>query len=89
MSSQVLKHKDSNVFCLNCLNHFPNEEKLKAYKKFHCVRLEMPKLTKDEYGEYVKQIINFKKVAFVVYADFEAFLENIDSCEPVSKTSFA
>ena len=28
LSSQVSKHNKSKVFCLSCLNHFPNEEKL-------------------------------------------------------------
>ena len=28
LSSQMSKHDHANSFCLNCLNHFPNEEKL-------------------------------------------------------------
>ena len=32
LSSQMSKHDHTNVFCLNCLNHFPNEEKLKIHE---------------------------------------------------------
>ena len=50
---------------------------------------------KDKDNDLVfPQIISFKnlnrfmKHPFVVYADFEAFLENIDSCEPDNRKSF-
>ena len=34
LSSQMSKHGHTNVFCLNCLNHFPNEEKLKIHEEY-------------------------------------------------------
>ena len=50
---------------------------------------------KDKDSDLVfPQIISFKnlnrfmKHPFVVYADFEAFLKNIDSCEPDKRKSF-
>ena len=46
LSSQVSGHKESNSFCLNCLNHFPNEEKLKIHEEYclknQAIRIEMP-----------------------------------------------
>ena len=78
LSSQVSGHKESNVFCLNCLNHFPNEEKLKIHEEYclknQAIRIEMP-----EKGSFISFIHHNRsiKVPFVVYADFEAFMEEI------------
>ena len=43
LSSQVSGHKESNSFCLNCLNHFPNEEKLKIHEEY-CLKNQAIKL---------------------------------------------
>ena len=89
LSSQVSGHKESNSFCLNCLNHFPNEEKLKIHEEYclknQAIRIEMP-----EKGSLVTFIHHNRsiKVPFVVYADFEAFTEEISTCEPNDKKSF-
>ena len=46
LSSQVSGHKESKSFCLNCLNHFPNEEKLKIHEAYclknQAIKIEMP-----------------------------------------------
>ena len=46
LSSQMSKHDHANSFCLNCLNHFPNEEKLKIHEEYclknQAIRIEMP-----------------------------------------------
>ena len=82
LSSQVSGHKESNVFCLNCLNHFPNEEKLKIHEEYclknQAIRIEMP-----EEGSLVTFIHHQRsiKVPFVVYTDFEAFTEEIPISE--------
>ena len=89
LSSQVSGHKESNVFCLNCLNHFPNEEKLKIHEEYclknQAIRIEMP-----EKGSLVTFIHHNRsiKVPFVVYADFEAFTEEIPTCEQNERSSF-
>ena len=89
LSSQVSGHKESNVFCLNCLNHFPNEEKLKIHEEYclknQAIRIEMP-----EEGSLVTFIHHNRslKVPFVVYADFEAFTEEIPISEQNDKFSF-
>ena len=89
LSSQVSGHKESNSFCLNCLNHFPNEEKLKIHEEYclknQAIRIEMPeKRSLVTFIQHNRSI----KVPFVVYADFEAFTEEISSCEPNDKKSF-
>ena len=86
LSSQMSKHDHANSFCLNCLNHFPNEEKLKIHEEYclknQAIRIEMP-----EKGSFISFIHHNRsiKVPFVVYADFEAFTEEISSCEPNDK----
>ena len=98
LSKQVAKDEKSKVFCQRCLNHFSNNEKLEVHKEYcsrkDCAKIIMPviKIYKDGNVE-IPEII-FKnwnrigKVPFVVYADFEAFLDNIDSCEPDNRRSF-
>ena len=89
LSSQMSKHDHTNVFCLNCLNHFPNEEKLKIHEEYclknQAIRIEMP-----EKGSFISFIHHNRsiKVPFVVYADFEAFTEEIPTCEQNEKFSF-
>ena len=77
------------MFCLNCLNHFPNEEKLKIHEEYclknQAIRIEMP-----EEGSLVTFIHHQRsiKVPFVVYADFEAFTEEIPISKQNDKFSF-
>ena len=89
LSSQLTKHGHTNVFCLNCLNHFPNEEKLKIHEEYclknQAIRIEMP-----EKGSFISFIHHNRsiKVPFVVYADFEAFTEEIPISEQNERSSF-
>ena len=89
LSSQMSKHGHTNAFCLNCLNHFPNEEKLKIHEDYclknQAIRIEMP-----EKGSFISFIHHNRsiKVPFVVYADFEAFTEEIPISEQNETFSF-
>ena len=89
LSSQMSKHDHTKSFCLNCLNHFPNEEKLKIHEEYclknQAIRIEMP-----EKGSFISFIHHNRsiKVPFVVYADFEAFTEEIPISEQNEKFSF-
>ena len=89
LSSQVSGHKESNVFCLNCLNHFPNEEKLKIHEEY-CLKNQTIKIEMPEKGSLVTFIHHNRsiKVPFVVYADFEAFTEEIPRSKQNEKFSF-
>ena len=46
LSSQLTNHDHANSFCLNCLNDFPNGEKLKIHEEYclknQAIRIEMP-----------------------------------------------
>ena len=89
LSSQMSKHGHTKSFCLNCLNHFPNEEKLKIHEDYclknQAIRIEMP-----EEGSFISFIHHNRsiKVPFVVYADFEVFTEEIPISEQNEKFSF-
>ena len=89
LSSQVSGHQESNVFCLNCLNHFPNEEKLKIHEEY-CLKNQTIKIEMPEKGSLVTFIHHNRsiKVPFVVYADFEAFTEEIPRSKQNEKFSF-
>ena len=89
LSSQVSDHKESNSFCLNCLNHFPNEEKLKIHEEY-CLKNQAIKIEMPEEGSFISFIHHNRsiKVPFVVYADFETFTEEISTCEPNKRSSF-
>ena len=98
LSKQVTKRDGALVFCRRCLNHFSNNEKLEVHKEYcsrkDCVKIIMPEIKIDKDGNVEIPEIIFKnwnrmeKLPFVVYADFEAFLDNIDSCEPDNRRSF-
>ena len=89
LSSQVSGHKESKSFCLNCLNHFPNEEKLKIHEEY-CLKNQAIKIEMPEEGSFISFIQHNRsmEVPFVVYADFEAFTEEISTCEPNQRSSF-
>ena len=89
LSSQVSGHKESKLFCLRCLNHFPNKEKLSKHEEY-CLNNDAIKIEMPEKGDFIafKHHNRSIKVLFVVYADFEAFTEDISTCEPSEKKSF-
>ena len=89
LSSQVTKDNHAKSFCLNCLNHFTNEEKLKIHEEY-CLKNQAIKIEMSEKGSFISFIHHNRsmKVPFVFYADFEAFTEEISTCEPNQKISF-
>ena len=89
LSAQVSKHKSAVYFCKRCLNHFSKPEKLNDHieicKEKSACKIEVPKP-----GEII-EFKNHKKslrVPFVIYADFEAVTEKIDSASPDPEKSF-
>ena len=89
ISSKLTKHNGSVNICRRCLNHFPNEKKLKIHKEYcsnnETIKIEMPKEGSFiSFNHHNRSI----KVPFVVYADFEAFTEEILTCKPNDKFSF-
>ena len=78
LSRQNSKHKESQHFCINCLQGFA-EQKSRDEHYVYCrsneaVRIEMP--NKKPIVEYSDGQYQFK-VPFMTYADFESILEPI------------
>ena len=84
------KHEHRKHFCMYCLQCFSREDVLTEHKN-NCIvingeqAIQMP-----EKGH----IVNFKNyykqlpVPFVIYADFEAITEKVDSCQPNNEKSY-
>ena len=90
LNYNVNKHKNKKHFCLRCLQPFYSEYCLEAHKGDCLVingtqRIEMPQPgSKVFFYQHQKQL----PVPFVIYADFEAITEKIDSCSPPGDKSY-
>ena len=90
LNYNVNKHKNKKHFCLRCLQPFYSEYCLEAHKGDCLVingtqRIEMPQPgSKVFFYQHQKQL----PVPFVIYADFEAITEKIDSCSPPQHKSY-
>ena len=89
VSAQVSKRNGAAYFCKRCLNKFKTPEKLEEHieicKENSACKIELPKP-----GE-TATFKNFNKsmrVPFVIYADFEAITEKIDSYTPNPEKSY-
>ena len=84
------KHKSKKHFCMHCLQCFSTEIILKNHK-LNCLiingkqAIKMPKKGEQVYfKKFNKQIM----APFVVYADFEAITEKVDSCKQNNNKSY-
>ncbi|KAG1665131.1 hypothetical protein GQR58_019518 [Nymphon striatum] len=82
LSSQTSNHNGSQLFCLRCLNSFNTQKALDSHKEYcdtnEAVKIELPeKGTKLFFKDFHKSM----RVPFVVYADFESFTEQLDTCQ--------
>ena len=82
LRSSTSSHKDKYYFCQNCLQGFHSEEAKTKYLNYcldnEAVRIEMPTenpIVKFHSGQYQFE------VPFVMYADFEAILQNVEEEE--------
>ena len=85
------KHNEKKHFCMYCLQCFSSERVLTDHKE-NCIQIngtqsiKMP--TKDnnilKFNGFNKQL----PVPFVIYADFEAITEKIDSCQRNDNKSY-
>ena len=87
----ITKHNGKKHFCMYCLQHFSSERILNDHKE-NCIiingtqGIKMP--IKEEkilkFNGFNKQL----PVPFVIYADFEAITEKIDSCQRNDNKSY-
>ena len=87
--AQVTKHKSTAYFCKRCLNKFTTPGKLNEHVEI-CKENSACKIKVPKPGETVS-IQNFKKsmkVPFVIYTDFDAVTEKVDSATPDPEKSY-
>ena len=88
LSSQVSNRNGACHFCLRCLNSFWCQEALNKHEEYcneyEAVKIKLPK--KRSTIEF-KNFHRSEKVPFIVYADFESYIQPIQSCDPNPESS--
>ena len=89
LSSQSSQTEHKNYYCRNCLQGYYSEEALSMHfpycNEHGCVRIELPK---EGSTMYFKNYSKKMRVPFVIYADFESFINPINTCAPNTNTSY-
>ena len=93
--SSFTKHKDVKHFCMHCLKCCSSARTLEMHQgRLHCNQwyskaVKMPEVYIDKNGEERESLMSILIIIrkcyllpFVIYADFEALTEKIDSCQP-------
>ncbi|CAH1646013.1 unnamed protein product [Spodoptera littoralis] len=92
VSSQISRQHHAVYICDSCLLHFPSKERLNNHQQYDCAHIctELPNgedSKKDWFGNATSNNkLKFDKFAkklempFMIYADFKAFLNPIESC---------
>ena len=89
MFSQT-KHEHRKHFCMHCLQCFSREDVLTEHKN-NCISINGEQAIKmPEKGDkvYFKSHHKQLSIPFVIYADFEAITEKVDSCQPNNDKSY-
>ena len=88
-ASQINKHKGKRYVCKYCCNSFREEESLQKHIEY-CSRRKTVKVVMPGKGStlYFKDSHKKMRVPFIVYADFEAFTEGIQTCSPNDDKSY-
>ena len=84
------KHEHRKHFCMYCLQCFSREDVLTEHKN-NCISINGVQAIKmPEKGDkvYFKNHHKQLSVPFVIYADFEAITEKVDSCQPNNDKSY-
>ena len=85
------KHKERKYFCIHCLQCFSSKDILTRHKT-NCMVINGEQAVRmPQKGNNTLQFQNYHKqmlVPFVIYADFEAFIEKIQGCQPNNTQSY-
>ena len=84
------KHKDTKHFCKRCLHCFSSKNLLERHKGDCFLINGTQAITMAAEGSkiYFKNHHKMLSVPFVIYADFEAITEKIDTCQPSNQKSY-
>ena len=84
------KHKDRKYFCMSCLHCCSSERVLEMHKQ-DCLAIngtQAIRMPKEGSKIYFQNHQKMLPAPFVIYADFEAITEKIDSCIPSDEKSY-
>ena len=84
------KHKERKHFCMSCLQWFSSELVLSNHKE-SCILINCQQAIKMPHKGSKVKFTNFHKqlpVPFVIYAEFEAITEKVQSCKPNNDKSY-
>ena len=89
IASQINNHKGTRNICLNCFNSFKCIQSLDKHQEY-CYNNECVKTIMPEPGTYLrfKNFVHSEKVPFIVYADMESLIKNMDNCDPDPNKSY-
>ena len=89
IASQINNHKGTRNICLNCLSGYQTKQALDKHKEY-CYNNECVKTIMPEKGTFLrfKNFLHSEKVPFIVYADMESLIKNMDNCDPNPKNSY-
>ena len=89
LNKQVSVNNKKKYFCKLCMISFTSEEKLNDHITL-CQNNDSCKIELPKEGETIvfKNYNRSMRVPFVIYADFEAITEKIDTCEPNPEESY-
>ena len=89
LSKQISAHKEGTHFCFRCLNPFWSHKSLEKHWEY-CRNHEAVKINMPEKGT----ILRFKhherseKLPFIIYADTEALIKEMQNCDPNPQNSY-
>ena len=84
------KHKERKHFCMHCLQGFSREDVLTEHIP-NCIAIngeQAIKMPEEDDEVFFRNHHKQLPVPFVIYADFEAITEKVDSCQPSDKKSY-
>ena len=89
LTTQINNHGHKRHFCLRCLNGYKTEQALNEHKEY-CYNNECVKVVMPEKGTFLKfkNFLHSERFPFVVYADTESLIKNMDNCDPNPQNSY-
>ena len=89
LSKQVSAHKEGTHFCYRCMNPFWSHKSLKKHWEY-CKNHEAAKIDMPEKGTILKfkHYERSERVPFIIYADTEALIKEMQNCDPNPLNSY-
>ena len=89
IASQINNNKHTRNICLNCFSGYDTKQALNNHKEY-CYNNECVKVVMPEKGTCLrfKNFLHSEKFPFVVYADMESLIKNMDNCDPNPNKSY-